>query len=222
MRRISITLTAAALLLTGSVLVNSPDQTDLDDKPVKEQEIQDHKLFAIKNVNIIPMTVDNTIVENVTVVIDNKKIVAIIDSVPAGAKIINGKGKWLIPGLMDMHVHTYADVNFKGFKPTQGATIFLDTQGVMALYIANGITTTFDIDARVEHFGQRNEIARGKVIGPRMALAALIDGGEGYGRKANTPSDGRQAVRSAKAEYHAPLHWLESLNFIFSTLNQTL
>ena len=101
---------------------------------------------------------------------------------------------------MDMHVHTYGDVNFKGNKPTQGANFFRDTQDVMTSYIANGVTTTFDLDAKVEHFGQRNEIASGKVIGPRMALAAMIDGGEGNGRKANNPNDGRQAVRSAKAE----------------------
>lgn len=161
---------------------------------------QNQSLYVIKNVNIIPMTVDNTVIENATVVIDNKKIVTINGSIPAEATVINGKSKWLIPGFTDMHVHTHADINFIGFEPAQAANIFVDTQGVMALYLANGITTTFNLDARIEHFGQRNEIASGKVIGPRMALAALIDGGEGSGRKANTPSDGRQAVRSAKAE----------------------
>lgn len=156
--------------------------------------------YVIKNVNIIPMTVSNKVIEDATVVIYNKKIQSINDSIPVNAKTIDGAGKWLIPGLMDMHVHTYGNVNFKGNKPTQGANFFLDTQNVMTSYIANGITTTFDLDAKVEHFGQRNEIASGKVIGPRMALAAMIDGGEGDGRKVNNPNDGRQAVRSAKAE----------------------
>jgi hypothetical protein len=51
----------------------------------------------------------------------------------------------------------------------------MDTQDVMTTYIANGVTTIFELDGRVEHFGQR-KIAKGKVIGPRMALAALING----------------------------------------------
>jgi hypothetical protein len=78
----------------------------------------------------------------------------------------------------------------------------MDTQDVMTTYIANGVTTIFELDGRVEHFGQRNEIAKGKVIGPRMALAALINGRgpNSHGRIVNTASDARQAVRSAKAE----------------------
>ncbi len=37
------------------------------------------------------------------------------------AQIINGKGKWLIPGLIDMHVHNLADINFSANYPTKGA-----------------------------------------------------------------------------------------------------
>ncbi|PCI31175.1 MAG: amidohydrolase [Flavobacteriaceae bacterium] len=168
----------------------------------QKQEIQEQSLFVIKNVNIIPMTVDNTIVENATVVIDNKKIVAINGSIPAGAKVIDGKDKWLIPGLMDMHVHTNADLNFRKNAPTQGATFFMDTQDVMTTYITNGVTTILELDGRAEHFGQRNEIAKGKVIGPRMAIAPVINGGDqnNGGRIVNTVSDARQAVRSIKAE----------------------
>ncbi len=178
----------------------------------QKEEIKEQSLFVIKNVNIIPMTIDNTIIENATVVIDNKKIIAINGSVPAGAKTINGKGKWLIPGLTDMHVHTDTNTNFRDSKPTRGANVFFDTQGVMSLYIANGITTIFDLGARVEHFGQRNEIASGKVIGPRMALAPQIDGGnQSWGRRANTPNDGRQAVRSAKAEGY---NFIKAYNFL--------
>jgi imidazolonepropionase-like amidohydrolase len=188
------------LALTFILMLNGCNKTS--EKNLPDQEIQKQSLFAIKNVTIIPMTVDNTIIKNATVVIDNKKIIAINDSIPAGAKIIDGKDKWLIPGLMDMHVHTNADLNFRENAATQAATFFMDTQDVMTTYIANGVTTIFELDGRVEHFGQRNEIAKGKVIGPRMALAALINGKgpNSHGRIVNTASDARQAVRSAKAE----------------------
>jgi len=182
------------------IIINSCTNAISNNSHTKEGEISN--TYVIENVNIIPMTVDNNIIENATVVIDNKKIIAINDSIPAGAKIIDGKDKWLIPGLMDMHVHTNADLNFRENSPTQGATFFMDTQDVMTTYIANGVTTIFELGGRAEHFGQRNEIAKGKVIGPRMAIAPMINGGDpdNGGRIVNNASDARQAVRSIKAE----------------------
>jgi imidazolonepropionase-like amidohydrolase len=156
--------------------------------------------FAIKNVNVITMSSANKIINNATVIIKDNKISSINEPIPNQTTIIDGKGKWLIPGLIDMHVHNLADINFSFAYPTKAATIFIDTQDFMLLYIANGITTAFELNARVEHFGQRNEIAKGRVIGPRIALAMLIDGGDASGNIANTPSDGRQTVRIAKAQ----------------------
>lgn len=158
------------------------------------------KPIVIKNVNIIPMTINNKVIENATVVLEGNKIVSINKSAPASAQLINGKGKWLIPGLIDMHIHGLADIDFGKKYPTKGATLFADNQDVMTPYVATGVTTIFDLNARVENFGQRNEIIKGKIIGPRMALAALIEGEGGNGRIATTPSDGRQSVRMAKAE----------------------
>ncbi len=89
---------------------------------------------------------------------------------------------------------------------------FTDTQDFMLLYIANGVTTAFELNARVEHFGQRNEIAKGKVIGPRIALAILIDGGDATGNVANTPSNGRQTVRIAKSQGYEFIKLYSRLN----------
>lgn len=165
-----------------------------------KENIQKEEIYVIKNVNIIPMTMESKIISNATVIIKNKKIFSINQPVPGKAKVINGKGKWLIPGLIDMHVHNLADINLSSSYPTKGATIFTDTQDFMLLYVVNGVTTAFELNARVEHFGQRNEILKGNLYGPRMALAILIDGGEGSGNKANTAADGRQTVRMAKAQ----------------------
>ncbi|WP_034889503.1 amidohydrolase family protein [Gillisia sp. Hel_I_29] len=173
-----------------------------------------NNIYIIKNVNIIPMTTDNEIIGNATIVIEKKILSINSDSIPTNGKIIDGTGKWLIPGLIDMHVHTNSDVNFRGNSPTQGATFFMDTQDIMTPYIANGVTTIFDLGGRVEHFGQRNEIAKGKVIGPRMAIAAMINGGDpnNGGRIVNTASDARQAVRSAKAEGYNFIKAYSNLN----------
>ena len=155
--------------------------------------------YAIENVNVVPMTGEGTIIENATVVVVGRKIASINGPTPAGAQVIDGTGKWLIPGLIDMHVHNLADVNLGSNYPTKGANLFMETQGSMLLYVANGVTTAFELSGRAEHIGQRNEIVSRKAIGPRLALAFLIDGGDS-GNFANTPSDGRQTVRLAKAQ----------------------
>lgn len=157
--------------------------------------------WVIQHVNLITMNDANSVIPNATVYIADHQIVSINGAYPKNATLIDGKGKWLMPGLIDMHVHTPTDAGPFGPKyPTQGATLFFDLQDQMLLYIANGVTSIFELSARAEHFGQRNEIAKGAVIGPRMALAAMIDGGTGQGRRVNTPEEGRQAVKSAKAE----------------------
>ena len=186
--------------------------TPLSSTNLRKEENQQDEIFVLKNVNIIPMTAENKIIKNGTVVIRDKRILSINQPVPHQAKIIDGRGKWLIPGLTDMHVHNLADVNFSTNYPTKGATIFADTQNFMLLYIANGITTVFELNARVEHFGQRNEIIKGKVIGPRVALAFLIDGGDTSGNIANTPAEGRQTVRIAKAQGYEFIKLYSGLN----------
>lgn len=175
-------------------------------------ETSQGEIYAITNVNIITVTAENKIIENTTVVIKDKKILSINSPIPDKAKLINGKGKWMIPGLIDMHVHNLADVNFGSNYSTKGATIFTNTQDFMLLYVANGVTTAFELSARPEHFGERNEIIKGDVIGPRIALAFLIDGGEGSGNIANTPEDGRQTVRIAKAQGYEFIKVYSSLN----------
>lgn len=181
-----------ALTIGGCTSVALPKDTRKKDRQ--------QTLFAIKNVTVIPMTAGGATLPNATVIIENGKIVALNGPVPDHARIIDGKGKWLIPGLIDMHVHMPTNSSFQPFYPTRGATLFLDTQDIMTPFVANGVTTLFELTGRMDHFSQRNEIGKGDVIGPRMALAALINGGEGSGRIANTPSDGRQAVRDSKAE----------------------
>ena len=192
-------------LVTINFNLNAQNQSSFNKN--KQEDIT----YTIKNVNIIPMTEDNKVIEKANVVIHNKKILSINDSIPVNATIIDGTDKWLIPGLIDMHVHNLADVRMSSNYPTKGATLFMDNQDFMLLYVANGVTTTFELSGRVEHFGQRNEIINGKVIGPRIALAYLVDGGES-GNTANTPNDGRQTVRLAKQQGYEFIKVYSNLN----------
>lgn len=70
-------------------------------------------------------------------------------SIPTGAKRIDGRGKYLMPGLVDMHVHIYAPQEFD-------------------LYLANGVTTVYNLNGRPAHLKWRDQIAKGKLDGPTV------------------------------------------------------
>lgn len=169
-------------------------------------------VYVIKEVHVISMVPGSDVITDANVIIVDNKIYSINGSIPEGAKQIDGKGKWLIPGLIDMHVHVPTDIRLLPRVVTGGANVFFDTQDIMTPFIANGVTTILDLNSRAEHFAQRNEIAEGTVIGPRMALAALINGGDGSGRLVNTEENGRQAVRSSKAEGYEVIKVYSALN----------
>lgn len=81
---------------------------------------------------------------------------------------IDGKGKFLIPGLWDMHVH------FGG-----GPALIDENKALLPLYVANGITTIRDAsgDLPDQVLGWRGEIADGRLFGPRLLTSgAKIEG----------------------------------------------
>jgi imidazolonepropionase-like amidohydrolase len=165
-----------------------------------QKPISKKSQFVIKNVNIITMTSSNTIIKNATILITDNTIESINGTIPKEAKIIEGKGKWLIPGLIDMHVHLPTDGYLGAKSPTQVPDLAFNTQDIMTPIISNGVTTVLDLDAKMETFGQKKEIEKGYIISPRIALAAMINGGNGQGRIANTAEEGRIIVRNAKVE----------------------
>jgi imidazolonepropionase-like amidohydrolase len=157
--------------------------------------------IVIENVSVVPMTDDQTVIPNATVLIERGRITGINGPIPRGAKRISGKGKWLIPGLIDMHVHLPSDdqlpvETLRGDPPK----VDWNTQDIMTPYIANGVTQILNMDSVPASVGQRNEVESGRVWGPHMALAAVVDGKRPEGRIANTPADGRQMVRDLQGE----------------------
>ena len=75
------------------------------------------------------------------------------------ADSVDGRGRYLIPGLWDMHVH------FGG-----GPALTAENQALLPLYIANGVTTIRDCsgDLPAEVLAWRDQIARGTLLGPRL------------------------------------------------------
>ncbi|HEU0030363.1 MAG TPA: amidohydrolase family protein [Kofleriaceae bacterium] len=99
-----------------------------------------------------------TIVPDATVVVVGDQITAVGKvPVPAGAQVIDARGRTLLPGLWDMHVH------------------LLDGDGL--LHIASGITTVRDMGNAIDELAAR--VARfdaGTEVGPRVIRAGIVDG----------------------------------------------
>jgi imidazolonepropionase-like amidohydrolase len=108
---------------------------------------------------------------DMTVIIDDKHIVALGKSgevrPPHGAKIIEARGKYLIPGLWDMHVHTA----FGDWLPA-------NERVTLPLFVANGITGVRDMGSDLEIVKRwRAQIEAGSLLGPRMIIAGpMLDG----------------------------------------------
>lgn len=81
---------------------------------------------------------------------------------------VDGKGRYLIPGLWDMHVH------FGG-----GPELIEENKALLPLYIAHGITTIRDCsgDLPEQVLAWRNEIATGRLLGPQLfSSGAKLEG----------------------------------------------
>jgi len=108
--------------------------------------------FLIRNVTVVDVVTGREL-PNHAVWIHNGQIAAVGErtGAPAAAAIVNGTGKYLIPGLWDMHVHLW-------YREHQ-----------FPLFLANGVTGVRDMGSDlnwVNHW--RDEIKAGKLLGPRI------------------------------------------------------
>ncbi len=138
---------------------------------------------AIVNVNVIPMTTE-TIVAGQTVIVRDGRIEVIDDvgkiAVPQDATIIDGTDRFLMPGLTEMHGHV-----------TTTATV----ERLFSLFLANGVTTVRGMLGRPSHLALRDDIAAGKLLGPRL----ITSGPSLNGNSVNGPADGARQVREQHA-----------------------
>jgi imidazolonepropionase-like amidohydrolase len=114
--------------------------------------------LAFVGASVLPMT-DARVLASHTVVVRGDRIVAIAPdgrvALPAGATRIDARGKYLVPGLVDMHVH------FDGAEHERD----------LPLYLANGVTTVRNMRGTPAHVDMRERIARGALVGPTVYTA---------------------------------------------------
>lgn len=128
-----------------------------------------------------------------TVVVEDDRIAAVgrqrAVRIPAGARVVDATGKYLIPGLWDMHVHTAFGDWFPGARDI-----------ALPLFVANGVTGVRDMGGDLDVLLEwRRAIAAGSLVGPRMVVSGpMLDGPKPRfpaSVAVATPEDGRRAVR---------------------------
>jgi len=130
---------------------------------------QEH-IVAITHVNVIDAT-GVPAHADMTVIVRGKQIAQLGKSgtipIPKSAILVDGKGKFLIPGLWDMHVHEMF-----------GEWIPADEKITPALFVANGVTGVRDMGGDLETLKMwRARIANGELLGPRMIISGpMLDG----------------------------------------------
>lgn len=116
---------------------------------------------AFVGVTVLPMDSERRL-EDHTVVVRDGRIVAVgpraTTPVPEGATTLDGAGRFLMPGLADMHVHTWA---------ASDAPMFL----------AHGVTTVRNLFGSPQHLAWRAQVEQGTLLAPTLITAGpILDG----------------------------------------------
>ena len=144
------------------------------------------EVTAFVNVHVVPMHSEMVMADQ-TVVVVNDRIAAIGTDVgiPDGATVVDGSGKYLMPGIAEMHGH---------IPPPTDPVAF--TESVLFLYLAAGVTT---VRGMLGHEGQldiRDRINAGELEGPTLYLA----GPSFSGGSISSPEEAAARVRQQKEE----------------------
>ena len=148
---------------------------------------QTPEVIAIAGVTVID-TVNGRALPDRTVTIRDGAIVSVTagEGRSPGARRIDGRGKFLIPGLWDMHTHHQ-----------------MTGEASLPLYVANGVTGTRDMGADLDFIlPLRQRVTSGLVLGPRIvASGPILDDRPAewpYRHTVRTGEDARKAVQLLK------------------------
>jgi imidazolonepropionase-like amidohydrolase len=164
-------------LATALVCVQPPAAQSQSNQPV-----------AFVNVTVIPMNREGSVAGQ-TVVVRDGRIAEVGPAgrvrVPEGATRIDAAGKFLIPGLAEMHAHV----------PPGAQVTDAEIARVLELYAVNGVTTIRSMLGHPRHLGFRDRAARGEILSPRI----WTSGPSFSGQSAPTPDSAARMVRAEKA-----------------------
>jgi imidazolonepropionase-like amidohydrolase len=114
-------------------------------------------VVALIGVNVVPMDTERVLPAQTVIVRDG--VIAEMGpveevTVPAGAQVVYGRGRYLAPGLIDMHVHVIARD--------------------LRTYVEHGITTVRDLAGLESVLTAAGRVARGEVAGPHIVTSSML------------------------------------------------
>ena len=143
---------------------------------------------ALTNARIVTLN-KRQVIERGTVVVKAGRITCVGSCSTAGIdKVVNAKGKTIIPGFVDMHSHHYRE--WRGMRPTHDYE--------QAIYLAYGVTTTTDVSMYSQNmFPTAELIEAGEMIGPRGFSTGdnITAGDAARANEINNPADALAMVR---------------------------
>ena len=168
--------------------------------------------LAFVHVNVIPMTRDG-LLKDQTVVVERGKITRVGPSastrLPRNARRIDGRGKYLMPGLVDFHVH-------------------LRDRSELLSYLIHGVTTVVHLSGPTGNvpdvLALRRSIAEGHVPGPNVyTTGRILDGNPpifpGVSTVVSTPEE---AVRAVEEQHAAGVDFIKTYNNLTSDVLRAL
>lgn len=176
---------------------------------------------AIVNANVVNID-DGSATEDAVLLVEDERIAAIGSasevSVPAGAEVIDAQGNWLIPGMMNMHVHFGLKLPGK-----MQAELANETEAALALRVSAAAleslkagVTTVRMPGDTQHVGLalQRSIEKGESHGPRIFSAGdslVITGGHGS-EAGRTYADGPdELVKAARQQISLGASWVKIL-----------
>ncbi|MBL7765027.1 MAG: PD40 domain-containing protein [Chitinophagaceae bacterium] len=152
-------------------------------------------ITVFKNARLITMK-GNEVIENGSVIVTGNKISALGPdesiNIPDGAKVIDCKGKTIMPGFIDAHAHGN---HFRyGITPHKHWPYYVN--------LAYGVTTMHDPSANSEMVFAQSELVRsGAMVGPRVfSTGTILYGADGdFKAVINSIDDARSAIRRTNA-----------------------
>lgn len=152
--------------------------------------------LAIANVTVVDVVNGRLLPDQTVLIGDNNRIARVAPSattrIPTGVRVIQARGKHLIPGLWDMHAHALGDGREDAFLP---------------ILLAHGVTGVRNMHTTrplAEIVALKRAISRGERLGPRiMAAGPLVDGPHEWNHRGSlivrTPEEAVRAVDSLVA-----------------------
>jgi imidazolonepropionase-like amidohydrolase len=160
-----------------------------------QEVIEKDREVVFKSVNIVPMDREQ-VIENQVVVMKNGKIQSIGNAKKVkyrkNALVIDGSGRYMMPGLAEMHAHVPPNDDIESMK------------NVLLLFAANGITTIRGMLGHPKHLELRSMINNGEITGPHFYTSGPALSGE----TVKTQDD---AIRMVKDEKQAGYDFLKIL-----------